>query len=95
MYNLKRILQSIIDVQDSAELVREKAAEGLTEIAVLEKQETEAPQEMRDVFAAAALIGVAMANGPATTQECAYMVGQAWSISDLMMIERAKRVSDG
>lgn len=102
MYNLKRILTNII--HDSSVTgapamippIREAAKEALTEVERIEKDALDTPQEMRDVFAACALLGLLAHPDPhdhepflVTQHE---VVAFAWKYSDLMMLERTRRI---
>jgi hypothetical protein len=97
MYELKRLLNSII--HDSSvvgapaniPLIRDAAQQALAEIERIEKEDHDAPQEMRDLFAAAALITLSVHNDE-TKIDFGYMAFDAWNLSNRMMEQRAEEI---
>lgn len=90
MYQVKRLILEILEkntIGSSAEIpsIMRTATEALEEIKREIQEQIDGPQEMRDVFAAAALLKV-----NADTKE--RLVERCWDISDAMMLERALRI---
>lgn len=96
MYLVKRLISDIVNypangnsdpdvMADALEAIHTKATEALQEAEQLERSERDEPQEMRDLFAAAALLKVNSATVADLAPRC-------WDISDAMMIERRKRM---
>lgn len=89
MYNLKRVIQEIAGY-DSGSTVNALVNKALAEVEAEEKSQLEAPQEMRDMFAAVALVGILMRDRD--EDDATSRITDSWDYSDAMMNERAKRI---
>lgn len=89
MYRIKHLIQRAIEEMNDGTVshssLEETLKEALGEVTAALETAQEEPQEMRDLFAAAALLKV-----NADTKE--RLVERCWDISDAMMLERALRI---
>lgn len=107
MYNVKRIIEkmqaitSTVNSNSEADQMGEGldnlcslVTDAVVEVDILEKQSMDTPQEMRDFFAGAALVGMLIDAKESTLSPTADFSTASWDMSDAMMVERAKRIEE-